>query len=103
MNLGIVTGVVISSQKDEGLSGSKLLIVQNARLSDMQPAASYVVAVDTVGAGLGEYVIVVSGSSARIASGMQERPVDSAIIGIVDTVQLEGKVVYSKPETASVR
>lgn len=98
MILGYVTGKVISTQKDPDLEGVKMLIVQDARLSDMKPAASYVLAVDAVGAGMGELVICVSGSSARMARGMKERPVDCTIIAIVDTVTLEGDTRYSKRE-----
>ncbi len=96
MLLGKVTGHVISSQKDSGLEGMKLLIVQDVRVADLTLAPSYVVAVDSVGAGLGELVIVVTGSSARIAQGMKERPVDSTIIGIIDTINIGGEVRYSK-------
>ncbi len=102
MMLGKVTGKVISTQKDSGLEGLKMLIVQDARVPNMDTAPSYVVAADSVGAGLGEMVIVVTGSSARFAAGLEDRPVDCAIVGIVDTVNLEGEVVYSKREAVKV-
>ena len=100
MILGKVTGQVISTQKDRGLEGFKLLIIQDVKLADMSVASSYVVAIDNVGAGLGEFVIVVSGSSARMCSGLGDKPVDSTIVGIVDTIQLGGNIVYSKREPA---
>jgi microcompartment protein CcmK/EutM len=102
MILGKVTGTVISTQKDGGLQGHKLLIVQTVKLPDMEPSSAYNVAIDNVGAGVGEYVITVAGSSARIAEGLKEKPVDTTIIGIVDVVQIDGKTLYSKrPEGAA--
>ena len=101
MILGKVTGQVISTQKDHGLSGFKLLIVQDVKLADLTPSASYIVAVDAVGAGIGEYVLTVSGSSARMCAGLGDKPVDCTIVGIVDTVQLEGRTIYSKREQSA--
>ncbi len=87
MILGRVAGTVVATRKDERLEGFKFLVVQavepDGRLKD-----SYVVAVDTVDAGVGELVLVVSGSSARMTSGCADRPVDAAIAGIVDEVDL---------------
>jgi microcompartment protein CcmK/EutM len=100
MILGKITGQVISTQKDPGLNGYKLLIVQDVSVEAMGLKSSYVVAVDTVGAGMGELVIVVTGSSARLAEGAKDRPVDSAIVGIVDSIQIGGELRYSKRERA---
>jgi microcompartment protein CcmK/EutM len=88
MILGRVVGTVVSTRKDERLEGAKLLVVRtiNPRGED---ESGYVVAVDTVDAGHRDRVLVVSGSSARMASGMKDRPVDAAIIGVVDTVESE--------------
>ncbi|TDI34609.1 MAG: ethanolamine utilization protein EutN [Acidobacteria bacterium] len=87
MILGRVAGTVVATQKDERLEGFKLLIVQavepDGRLKD-----SFLVAVDTMGAGNGELVLVVSGSSARMVEGCSDRPVDAAIAGIVDDIDL---------------
>ena len=80
-----ILGTVVASQKDERLKGKKLLIVRPINL-DGTDASGYVVAVDTVGAGYHERVLVVAGSSARLAEGMKDRPVDAAIIGVIDTV-----------------
>jgi microcompartment protein CcmK/EutM len=87
MILAKIVGTVVATRKDERLVSSKLLI---ARPMDPRgkPEGSYLVAVDTVDAGMGETVLIVSGSSARMATGMQDRPVDAAIVGIVDTVQI---------------
>jgi microcompartment protein CcmK/EutM len=87
MILGRVAGTVVATRKDERLEGFKLLVVQ-AVDPDMKPKDSYVVAVDTVDAGVGELVLVVSGSSARMATGCADRPVDAAIAGIVDEVDV---------------
>ncbi len=88
MILGRVVGTVVSTRKDDKLSGAKLLIVRT-----MDPhgkaGSSYVVAVDTVDAGVRDRVLVVSGSSARMASGLKDTPVDAAIVGVVDTVEVK--------------
>jgi ethanolamine utilization protein EutN len=60
------------------------------------PKKSYAVALDNVGAGVGEIVLVVKGSSARQAKGMEAIPTDATIVGIVDAVEMEGKVVFKK-------
>ena len=85
MILGKVVGTVVATRKDERLVGSKLLLVQPVRPDGSERGAP-LVAVDTVDAGAGEQVLVVSGSSARMAAGLADRPVDAAIVGIVDTV-----------------
>jgi len=88
MILGKVVGTVVATRKDERLAGSKLLLVQPVQ-PDGTPRGASLVAVDTVDAGAGERVLVVSGSSARMAEGMTDRPVDAAIVGIVDTVAID--------------
>ncbi len=85
MIIGRILGTVVSTQKDERLSGKKLLIVRPINL-DGSDQSGYIVAVDTVGAGYHEKVIVVGGSSARMAEGNKDCPVDSAIIGVIDTI-----------------
>jgi ethanolamine utilization protein EutN len=85
MIIGRILGTVVSSQKDERLLGKKLLIVKPLNL-DGSDQSGYVVAVDTVGAGFHEKVIVVSGSSARLAEGNKDCPVDAAVIGVIDTI-----------------
>ena len=88
MQIARVIGEVVATRKDEKLVSNKLLI---ARPVDPRGKAegSYLVAVDTVDAGFGETVLIVSGSSARMASGMKDCPVDAAIVGIVDTVEVK--------------
>ena len=87
MILGKVVGTVVATRKDEKLQGSKLLIVK-AIDPETIVGTDYQVSVDTVGAGAGETVLLVTGSAARMSDGMKDRPVDSAIVGIVDTVEL---------------
>ena len=89
MILGKVSGTVVATRKDEKLQGKKLLIVRPID-PETGTVSGYRVAVDTVGAGAGETVILVGGSSARMASGLKDHPVDLAIVGIVDTVELGG-------------
>jgi microcompartment protein CcmK/EutM len=85
--LARVVGTVVATRKDERLVSNKLLV---ARPVDPQGKTDggYLVAVDTVDAGVGETVLIVSGSSARMASGMKDCPVDAAIVGIVDHIEV---------------
>jgi len=86
MYLGKVIGTVVSTSKSPTLVGQKLLVV--ARLTEkLVPDGSTEISVDTVGAGNGEIVIITRGSSARRVPGTEQSVIDSAIIGIVDTVE----------------
>ena len=87
MILAKIVGTVVATRKDPRLVSSKLMV---ARAIDPrgQPDGHYLVAVDTVDAGVGETVLIVSGSSARMASGMKDCPVDAAIVGIIDAVDM---------------
>ena len=87
MLLARVVGTVVATRKDDRLQGRKLLVCRPVA-PDGALEGGYVVAVDTVGAGYQETVLLVSGSSARMAGG-KETPVDSAIVGIVDEVRTE--------------
>ena len=87
MLIARIMGTVVATQKDPRLSGKKLLVLRPLNL-DGTDTSSYVVAVDTVGAGFHEKVLVVAGSSARLAEGMKDMPVDAAVIGVIDTVDL---------------
>jgi ethanolamine utilization protein EutN len=87
MILGRVVGTVVATRKDDRLIGSKLLVVQTQDLQG-RDEASYMVCVDTVDAGSRDRVLVVTGSSARMASGLKDCPVDAAIVGVVDAVEL---------------
>lgn len=88
MILARVVGSVVATRKDPRLEGKKLLILKPVT-PDGKDEAGYVISVDTVSAGFRETVIAVSGSSARMAEGCKDIPVDSTIIGIVDSVHLD--------------
>ena len=88
MYLGRVIGTVVCERKYEGLEGKRLLVVQPLD-HQREPSGPPEVAVDTVSAGFREHVIAVSGSSARMAEGCKDTPVDTAIIGIVDEVSMD--------------
>ncbi len=87
MLIARIVGTVVATRKDPRLVSSKLLV---ARPIDPRGKAdgNLLVAVDTVDAGVGETVLVVSGSSARLASGLKDCPVDAAVVGIIDAVDL---------------
>ena len=88
MILGRVVGTVVATRKDERLVGQKLLVVRTVDPHG-KDEAGYMVAVDTVDAGVKEHVLVVTGSSARMAAGLKDCPVDAAIVGVVDTVEVK--------------
>ena len=100
MILGYVEGTVVASQKDAGLTGFKLLLVRHVDRA-MKPTNSYTIAVDAIGAGDGEMVLIVSGSSARMAERTLNKPVDASVIAIVDNVMCEGKTTYAKGAAAA--
>jgi microcompartment protein CcmK/EutM len=85
--LAKIVGTVVATRKDPRLVSTKLLV---ARPVDPRgkPEGSCLVAVDTVDAGVGETVLIVSGSSARMASGMKDCPIDAAVVGIIDSVEV---------------
>lgn len=88
MLLARVVGTVVATRKDERLESAKLLV---SRPIDPhgKPEGNYLVAVDTVDAGVGETVLIVSGSSARMAAGLKDCPVDAAIVGVIDRIDVE--------------
>lgn len=93
MFLGKVIGNVVATQKDPKFQGFKLLLVQPYvnRESGLAVSGSSIVAVDSVGAGEGELILFTQGSSARLTPGTKEAPVDAVIVGIVDTVEVDGR------------
>jgi microcompartment protein CcmK/EutM len=98
MTLGKVVGTVVATRKDERLEGFKLLVVR-AVGPDGKETSSYLVAVDTVDAGVGELVLVVSGSSARMTAGCTDRPLDAAIVGIIDSIELASGALAARAGT----
>jgi microcompartment protein CcmK/EutM len=95
MQMGKVVGTVVSTQKEKELEGLKFLIVKGCDF-DGKPNGAAVVAIDAVGAGIGEVVLYASGSSARQTVVTKDRPVDATIMAIVDSVEVEGKTRYVK-------
>lgn len=95
MNLGRVTGTVVSSRKEPTLEGLALLIVRQLN-AEGEPTGEYVVAVDSVGAGVDEVVLYALGSSARQTSATKDKPCDAVIMAIVDQWDLDGRTVYVK-------
>ena len=95
MQLGLVTGTLVASRKEPSLDGLKFLVVRRIDV-DGSEAGDYVVAVDAVGAGVGEVVMVATGSSARQTRATDGRPCDAVVMAIVDTWEVEGVVRYRK-------
>ncbi len=100
MFLARVEGSVVATKKDPSMSGRKLLLVRPQLVDEKDPTrfragANTIIAVDSVGAGIGELVMFCQGSSARLAPNLKDAPVDAVIIGIVDTVDVLGKQIYT--------
>ena len=95
MFIAKVIGNVVATQKHAKFRGMKLLLVQPyiSRDGKLQISGSSVVAVDSVGAGIGECVLFTQGSSARLTPTTKDAPVDTVIVGIVDAVEVEGKIL----------
>src|ERR1700744_4265269 len=93
-------GTVVSTKKEASMVARKLLLLLPQLVDDKDPtkfrdSLNTIVSVDGVGAGLGELVLFCQGSSARLAAGMKEAPVDAVVIGIVDSVDVLGKQIYN--------
>ena len=95
MLLGRVIGTLVASRKEPTLEGLKLLVVRACDV-DGNPTGAVAVAVDAVGAGLGEVVLYAAGSSARQTQATQNRPVDATIMAIVDEIAIDGERRYNK-------
>lgn len=96
MKTGKVIGNIWATRKDENLAGLKLLIVQPTDLLSDEPIDHPIVAADIIGAGVGEKVIYVGGSSARSAAGNRDIPVDATVVGIVDGQEIEESEIGGK-------
>lgn len=99
MFLAKVEGSVVSTKKDPTMVGRKLLLLRPQLVDEkdptkFRPGANTIVAVDCLGAGIGEMILFCQGSSARLGPGLKEAPVDAVVIGIVDTVDVLGKAIY---------
>jgi microcompartment protein CcmK/EutM len=95
MQLGKITGTVVSTQKDEKLEGLRFHIVQFVD-TNIKPTGNFVIAVDSVGAGVGEVVLTAAGSSARQTEITKDKPVDTVIMAIVDVLEIDGEDRYVK-------
>lgn len=100
MFIAKVTGSVIATQKVKSMTGHKLLVVEPLRVdpakkNELVGTGRSFVVVDTVGAGQGETVLIVQGSSARLTPETDKLPVDATIIGIVDSVHVENQQIFS--------
>lgn len=98
-----VAGSVVSTEKVETMKGQKLLIVEPYRLNQdgrqsLETTGRTFIAVDTLGAGEGDFVLIVQGSSARFTPETQKLPIDCVVIGIVDSVNVEKTAVYSRSD-----
>ena len=96
MQLARVVGTVVSTQKAEPMVGMKLLIVEPVDVRTLAVAGKPLVAVDSVGAGAGEIVLLVAGSSARLTKTTKDKPVDATIMAIVDFVEVDGSRTFAK-------
>ena len=101
MLIGKIIGTVVADQKDEKLIGTKLLLVKQLNV-EAQEMSNYVVAVDSVGAGIGEVVLYASGSSARQTFLTEGKPIDATIMAIVDTWDVQGETKYTKDTALAV-
>ena len=98
--LAKVEGSGVATKKEAAMNGRKLLLLRPQLVDEKDPTkfragANTIVAVDSVGAGIGELVMFCQGSSARLAAGLKDAPVDAVVIGIVDVVDVFGKQIYS--------
>lgn len=103
MFLARVIGQVVSSKKDEAMQGRKLLmlrpmLVDESNPARLRPGSNTIVAVDSIGAGTGELVMFVQGSSSRKVKGLSPCPVDAAVTGIIDTVDVLGDNIYKSSD-----
>ena len=96
MILAKVVGTVVSTRKEPKIEGIKFLLLEKIDPSNMQGKGDYLVAMDSVGAGLGEVVFFVAGSSSRMTDTTKGKPSDATIISIVDSIDINGEYVYRK-------
>ena len=106
MFIAKVTGSVVATQKVDSMIGHKLLVVEPYRVdpddrSRLKSTGRTFVTGDTLGAGIGEYVLLTQGSSARLTPETRHLPIDAVVIGIVDTVHLEQMCVYDRQRNAN--
>lgn len=96
MVLARVGGTVVSTHKAQDMTGLKLLMLEKVDPRTMAGTGSYIVALDGVGANIGEIVFYVTGSSARYTDESKGKPTDATIVAIVDSVEIDGRITYTK-------
>ncbi|MBM3955284.1 MAG: EutN/CcmL family microcompartment protein [Planctomycetota bacterium] len=101
MFVAMVTGSVVATQKTESMTGHKLLVVEPYRLDEktrdrLVTTGRTFIAVDTLGAGEGQFVLVTQGSSARLTPETKSLPIDAVVIGLIDSVRIGGKPVFDR-------
>jgi microcompartment protein CcmK/EutM len=96
MLLARVAGTVVSTNKEPKIEGFKFLLLEKLDPATMKGKNDFVVAMDTVDAGVGEVVFYVSGSSSRMTTPTEGKPTDASIVAIVDAIDLDGRLVYQK-------
>ena len=101
MFVALVTGSIVATQKAEAMTGHKLLVVEPYRLDEktrtqLVSTGRTFIAVDTLGAGEGQFVLVTQGSSARLTPETKSLPIDAVVIGLVDTVRIGGQEVFKR-------
>ena len=105
MFVALVTGSVVATQKAATMTGHKLLIVEPYRIDEksltkLVSTGRTFIAVDTLGAGEGQFVLITQGSSARMTPETKALPIDAVIIGLVDAVRVEGNEVFNRKADA---
>jgi microcompartment protein CcmK/EutM len=93
--VGEIVGTIVATRKEERLEGLKFQIVKVIDVN-LKPTGQFLIAADAVGAGYGEVVLCAQGSSARLTVRTKDCPIDAVIMGIVDTIEIAGDVVFEK-------
>ena len=96
MQIARVIGSVVSTSKSDRLTGLKLLVVRNIDLDTMEEKGSPIIAIDAVGAGEGEVVMLCAGSSSRMTETTKDKPADCTITAIIDYIDIANKRVFDK-------
>ena len=97
MIVGRITGRAVSSRKDDGLLGTKLLMVEEIEAASGDGSGDLLIAADFLGAGPGDVVLVSQGSAARFTAQTKDAPVDALVVGIVDSVRVDGEETFAQP------
>ncbi|HCU22477.1 MAG TPA: ethanolamine utilization protein EutN [Candidatus Atribacteria bacterium] len=99
MILAKVIGNVVSTRKEPKIEGIKFLLLEKINPTTLQGSGDYLVAMDSVGAGIGEVVFYVAGSSSRMTAVTEGKPSDATIVAIVDAIEIKGSYAYQKDQS----